>query len=1757
MPDEKGDAFKADVWIHQRVYNLFGFPKAKMDKAMQTIDGDTVTEVKMFLEKEDYQFLCFSTAAEGVWTAVAELPDLVKLKKKVIFVHKVGAGKITPANLFDKVIFMEATKDIMSLLNTYCHSVYLSTLSNPANQTGWSDLISKDLMDKYHVFLANLHVTCGLMVGKTLLPLPPKEATNERAGNTKDRVHILESAVITWTKQISHVLKQDPEALLKQGNPGPQVELDFWKNKAANLNVIHAQLQSEQLKKVLKFLEQNKSTYTNPFSRLQKEVEQARDEAIDNDHFLKTLVPYFDVLTNDGADFEKLPSCFDGLLHTILLIWKYSKYYNTPGRLVVLIREVCNVIINQSLKYINGPMIFTLIQNEEAKEAVDKLEKTLAICTEFKDRYAMYKDIAEQQPNGGWKIQSNALFIRLDAFRERCRDILDFTKTVVQFIKLERIDIGGTKGRLLTAAIVNIYEEFNKAVATFQAVDYDVMDIQESRFDDDFFTFRMSIKELDRRMATVLGLGFDDLDTVGGRAKLFDAFEGLLERPILEDELEKKYVLLLQGVKADLKVCKTLFSQNKAQVDLVSDIAPLFLNFPPVAGAIYWVRALKQRIDMPMSKLLVFNKLVREKPEDYREVEKLYSQLSELFEEYETKKYKEWKATSVETTKDKLKMRLLRRMEKTGLLKVNFDPALVRLLREVRYFLLFGIEVPETALQIFSRADVYRTWCGQLDIVVSKYNAVLTELLPVEEPLLEDKIVRMDSALSPGLTDLRWKSEDKIPALITSVTSVVGEVSDVVDIIKSNLKKTSTIIEQWCQQPLLERKAKPMSVEEFDLAHKANVGTKLHMMGEAGKEIHKFLKDSNEALKVPKSSAIWKNYVDFVNNIMIEGFVSVIAVSLQYLCEILDPLIISRHDVQPLFDIKIELDSDTGEIVFEPPFAPRQSDGVSLRGTVNGWLRDFFAMAAVTMPRLDTGTGDYLNEMKEHFQMQCLLSLVFELIDNTEMKCLDYRQTFMQHSFLWRESIDETFSDFLADGAQDLVTVEVEDGMDFPTMMANANIDMGPKIPPLEKFDEQITRFKKLKEEIAGMKTPVDIHWLRINSQPVKINLVQYVAKWEERYSHYLHEYVEARIVNLMGFINKVQKGLTEMSPADDPENSKLLYQTMTHIRDVKFLQGPLKALFDPIRNGCNLLKKHGVPIAEEHLLELEAAPAKWEEVIRAAFDERERILPLQNVEMLKIRHKIDSFGSQVADFRAEFRANCPFSHEEYVDLVIPEELQAQIDEAANSADAQKLMDAFEREGYDAAYQKLDDYYVKTGEIQKTAAEYNNLEILFDISVSNYRSLKESLDDLGLLKNLWDMIVIVKSTFKDWNTTLWDKINTDDLMTRVKEIQNQVKNMPKGMRAWKLYNWLVDVVKNMSTVLPLINDLRSDTMRDRHWSMIMAVTGKHFEKGPNFCFKDLLVLNLHHFADDVSEIVDQSAKEAKIDKKLTIIKNTWSKMELRFDMSNPEVPLLAELGETIEILEAHSLEMVGMLSQGRFIEFCQAVVDEWSVKLRTIDAVVDVWQKAQLNWSRLEPIFMQSDDIRAQLPDDAKRFEQVDGKWKELMLDASQSTMIVEICCAEGRLDALKEIHDTIETCEKALNDYLEQKKKAFPRFYFVANQALLDILSNGNRPLKVAAYLGDVFDATKTLDFSKEPDTGRIASGMVAKDGECVAFHEDVQLTGAVEGYLSSLENHVRLALRDQMENARSTAESWEVDNPREFWLEAYCAQLALLVTD
>ena len=208
------------------------------------------------------------------------------------------------------------------------------------------------------------------------------------------------------------MLKQDPELILKSpSHPGPLAELDFWASKASNLNAIYNQLQSDRVRRVLRFLDRAKSTYNAPFAKLCTEVFRARAEANDNNRFLKPLRPWLEELENMSS-FEGLTTCFRPIIHLILLVWKGSAYYNTPSRLVVLLREICNCLIRQACGYVNGTLIFEMIEADEARKAEDMLRTLLRVFGAFKSTYWDYKakaltEVPESRPAGGDEKSSN------------------------------------------------------------------------------------------------------------------------------------------------------------------------------------------------------------------------------------------------------------------------------------------------------------------------------------------------------------------------------------------------------------------------------------------------------------------------------------------------------------------------------------------------------------------------------------------------------------------------------------------------------------------------------------------------------------------------------------------------------------------------------------------------------------------------------------------------------------------------------------------------------------------------------------------------------------------------------------------------------------------------------------------------------------------------------------------------------------------------------------------------------------------------------------------------------------------------------------------------------------------------------------------------------------------------------------------------------------------------------------------------------
>ena len=1708
-----------------------------------------------------------------------------------LYILKLGAAAtaLDTSAYESQLVIGECSVGVLEHAEQVAMTVFSPLLAAVKND--WSELVVREVDESLSAFVANVQIMQGHVKGMTSLPLPPDWAVQSQKGmpagasratiagaspegsvvEAKDAIHALESSIITWTKQIKAVLKQDPEtALVTEGrpHPGPVAELDFWTAKARNLNSIFDQLQSTRVRRVLRCLDRAQSTYNAPFAKLCKELFHARTEANDNVKYLEPLRPWVEQLET-SAEFSSLPELFAPIVHIILLVWKGSGHYNTPTRLVVLLREICNALVHQATAFLSGDRIFELIDSEDARDAVTMLRETLRVLAEFKRVYLAYKDKANAEcPLNPWRVQNNAVFVRLDAFWERSHDLLELTCTTMQFSNLAKIEVGGTKGKILTTSVLQIHVDFTAAVSAVRRHGHErLLEVEAKEFDDAFYEFRVAVKELERRLASVLTQGFDDAPTISGRFKLLDSFDALVQRPVIADELEKKYVELVVDYGEDVRQMQNLFMQLR-------ESPPIAHNLPPIAGALTWCRGLLQRVQLPMEKLKRLERKVMER-EEARDVVKDYTAFLGQLSDYERSQIEAWGGSVERSSQAKLKNPLLRLEAPPdgapgpGLLYVNFDPLLVRLLREVKYFLLLGFTAPGSALEIYRHSEVFRRHMGNLDLIVNVYNWMQTSLLPVERPLLKNQLDKIDKLLAQGIGKtgggdrrasqavvkkaLNWKSSN-IDLYINEAMSEVNEMKGTMTVMKANLHRVEELMDGWSSQPLLKRSGKAATVADFEQLQKVTLTQRYGHIREGGGEIHKLLRDTNRKLKVSQGLPDWKAYVDFVNNVVVGGLKRVVVASCVVLENQLDPVYLAKHNPGPMLEIELDL-VDQGvrylpEIGFNEA-GRREADQRGLRNIFRNWMDNFSSVACI-FKRLDTGEGHYLRELQDDLEVTWYLATIEGRLNHTEAKVERLRQHFLRYEYLWTTDLQVMFAEFL-----ETAIVEVEakkeavEGEEDDDDTGVAAVDEGDRLN-LDLFEEKIKLYLEVQAEIAELKPLHEIDFLRIIAQPIKQALGTWVTKWMYMFTNYLQSRIMEKLNELHAFMSEIDRGLDQVVEEGDKAT---LMSVMTHIRDVRKRMPTMDDTFVPLREMVLLLKTHGITLdlgkvgADDALDFLERAPLQWDNVVNKTFRVKESIQPLQNAMVDTIKRDIADYVERVRVAHKKFReAEGPFTWP-----------------ADKAMSAYKVMDATQKELM----------------VMETEAEsFANLQELFELNKIRAPQLAEMRMELGFLKQVWDTVAVVESLFSSWKQTLWLDIQTDDLLDETKRLLNQVKRLPRRLRDWPCYLQLLASCTNMSTVLPLVAELHSPAMRDRHWKAVASVTSRPLDKGPTFSLSDLLALELHRHVEGIMEVVETANKENKVEAKLGAIERSWS--EANFEMArhrDTEVMIIVSPDDLLETLDEHHIQLQSMAAMGRAVDFFRAELTAWQGTLGNIEVVMKVLLSVQRSWSSLEAIFLASHDIRAQLPDDTKRFEGIDLEFKELMRDIAARKGVVACCSAEGREISLNTMNKELEICQKALSEYLDMKKNIFPRFFFVSNMALLDILSNSNNPTKIMPHIGAVFDGIDHLVFvetakveeedeveledslslgsGKKAATPTLANAMKSKDGETVPFEaEPFAMQGAVEQWLNDLTTFMRDTLRGSLDNSLTDASNWDTERPREEWVANYAAQIALVTS-
>ncbi|XP_019398323.1 PREDICTED: dynein heavy chain 17, axonemal [Crocodylus porosus] len=1660
-----------------------------------------------FFDKQDVLALVLTLSPAGQLVPCLDFPPA--LKGKGIYFVKKKRENITRDNCRTGLLVGDLGPSPVEQLIAAVEEVVYSLFLKEGNLSGWPHVVSEDVVKQAHRLKNEMFVMGGKIQGKTLLPLP--EHLEDLDGSCtllgslpaaldSALLHSIETTIIDWSHQIRDVLNKDSaQPLLDGSNPLPRVEFDFWHTRLRNLECIYEQLLSVRVTMIANVLKKAKSCYWPALKAIFKDVNAGLKEASDIDLYLKPLRVLLE--ETEQVDYAQLPPYIDQVLYTVCLVWANSGHYSTPSRIIVILQEICNLFIELTRNFLSPEEVMKGLQGE-IEEILDGIRLSIAVIEKLYRTYdaccsdTMPAFFQDKEPRL-WEFPSSLVFGRMDSFLHRLKTIEELYVTAVEFLKLEKIELGGVRGNILGNMVFQIYEEVSELVKVFADCKYDPLDPAEEQFDVDFVEFQTKVQDLDRRLATIFCQGFSDCNSFESAVKLVHMFASLLDRPLIKTEASPRYLTLLEMFNAELDNAKVMYDAQVVATQSSRGALPINKNMPPVAGHLKWALELQERLDVQMRELQAISHPIMVSAEA-KLVHEKYREMIRLLQNYRDQTYKEWIGQVDADCQFNLEQPLLQRDLDSMLLRVNFSKKLVAVLREVKYLnFQQQKDIPESAESLFARNETFRKFVDNLDLIVGWYNKIRLTVLPVELPLIKEELEETDAKLKTAETTLFWSSEgamEYIQEMRDSLYNLEARIQKT----KLNVESVVQLMQDWAASPLFERKDNKETAL-LDLDGKAsNLTRRYAAIQDVGLKIQAMLMENTDLFKADSTSRTWLNYVEYVDDAVLDGFFRFVHNSLQFLLTNMAP----GANVAPLFEVRLELYRD--DLRYRPSLEVGAENG--FLELVENLMNNIYE-AARFIPRLAQGKGSYkvnLEDMSDLLEMrEEVVSLAISAMKQGE----EYEDSFEKYSYLWMDNPREFMQQFLTFGR----------GLTLEELESHAEEYLPHTPPPLQQFQLQIDLYEKLYEEVSKFENmKVFSGWLQSDCRPFKQALLNTVKRWSLMFKQHLVDHVTTSLQDLADFMKEASAGLTKPLKEGDYDG---LVEVMGHLMRVKDRQAATDQMFEPLKQTIELLKTYGEEMPEEIHMQLHELPEQWNNTKKLSFQVKQNVAPLQANEVSIIRRKCQQFEVRQHEFREKFREEAPFTFTD------PDPYQSLNKQQKSITAMESNMEA----------------------LAKSAS-------LFEVSVPDYKQLKACHKEVRLLKELWDMIVLVNASIDDWKTTKWKDINVEQMDIDSKKFAKDIRSLDKELRSWDAFIGLDNTVKNMITSLRAVNELQNPAIRDRHWHELMQATKVNFTMSDETTLADLLQLNLHKFEDEVRSIVDKAVKESGMEKVLKSLDSTWSTMQFEHEPHTRTGTMLLRSDEVlIETLEDNQVQLQNLMTSKYLAHFLKEV-SSWQRKLSTADSVISIWFEVQRTWSHLESIFIGSEDIRKQLPEDSKRFDLIDKDFKELMADAIKTPNVIEATNKPGLYEKLEALQKSLALCEKALAEYLETKRLAFPRFYFVSSADLLDILSNGNEPVEVGRHLAKLFDSIARLKFKMDPNDKplKVGLGMYSKEDEYVDFDKDCDCSGQVEIWLNRVLQRMRATLRHLIPEAVVTYE----EKPREQWLFDYPAQIALTCT-
>ncbi|BFF95328.1 cytoplasmic dynein 2 heavy chain 1 [Drosophila madeirensis] len=361
-------------------------------------------------------------------------------------------------------------------------------------------------------------------------------------------------------------------------------------------------------------------------------------------------------------------------------------------------------------------------------------------------------------------------------------------------------------------------------------------------------------------------------------------------------------------------------------------------------------------------------------------------------------------------------------------------------------------------------------------------------------------------------------------------------------------------------------------------------------------------------------------------------------------------------------------------------------------------------------------------------------------------------------------------------------------------------------------------------------------------------------------------------------------------------------------------------------------------------------------------------------------------------------------------------------------------------------------------------------------------------------------------------------------------------------------------VERLQLALPVLQQLQSDALSERHWARIFQLLHRSQSKPlHSILLQDILedMDALQAAAAEIGSIVRQASSE-QIVRQALIELDQWAvtaqlKLIARTDASGQTVSLIKDYQEVLNKIGDNQSLLQSAKNSAAFDSFSDQA-ELWESRLNTLDALLTSLSHSQRRWVYLEPVFGSGT-----LQQEQSLFKRIDKDFRFVMREIEMDQRVTSLVKINNISTIVHALETQLARCQQNLMSYITDKRNSFPRFYFLGDDDLLELLGQASKDADVIQrHIRKLFPGCHSLSI-RQAATDANQFSIVAvhsAEGDELQLSQPVDMKGDIERWLNQLVTSVQETLRAQIHECYSKTNA-NSDNLSEQLLRKYVSQV------